>query len=249
MRHWKSILLISACTVMAVWPTLAIGQTGDCTTITFEGNGDYQPIGLVPGTVNVTFGTSWLSIIDSDAPGGTDGDFANEPSASTIAFLDNQDDITIVLDPPVQYAEFWYTASAGSVPLTVTAFDIGGVEVAQDIGNTIGSASDGADCQGDPNGDFCLWDLITLSTVGNKIASIQVVGAATHDFGIDDLQVCTGQLVACCLPDFSCVQVTEEECAAIGGLSVGVADCAEVNCEDPVAGDTSTWGSLKGLYR
>lgn len=248
MRHWKSILLISACTVLAVWPTLATGQTGDCATITFEGVGDYQPVGLVPGVVNVTFGASWLGIIDSDAPGGSDGDFANEPSASTIAFLDDQTDITIVLDPPVQYAEFWYTASAGSLPLTVTAFDIGGVEVAQDIGNTIGSAADGADCEGDPNGDFCLWDIITLSAVGNKIASIQIVGAATHDFGIDDLQYCTGELVACCLDANTCVQVTEEECLAMFGTSAGVADCADVNC-GVVPNESSTWGSLKGSYR
>jgi len=192
MRHWKSVLLISACTILAICPTLAIGQTADCSIIDFEGVGDYAAVGMVTaGTVTVTFGTSWLGIIDSDDPGGSDGDFANEPSESTIAFLNNQDDVSIVFNPAVPYVDFWYTASAGSIPLTVTAFDIGGVQVAQDIGNTIGSATDGADCQGDPNGDFCLWDQITLFTNGGNIASIQIVGAATFDFGIDDLRHCS----------------------------------------------------------
>ena len=197
MRHWKSVLLISACTILAICPTLAIGQTVDCSTIDFEGVGDYSPVGMVTaGAVAVTFGTSWLGIIDSDAPGGSDGDFANEPSASTIAFLNDQNDVSIVFDPAVPYVDFWYTASAGSVPLTVTAFDIGGVQVAQDVGTTVGSASDGADCLGDPNGDFCLWDQITLFTSGNNIASIQIVGAATFDFGIDDLRHCNEEPVA-----------------------------------------------------
>ncbi len=196
MRHWKSILLISACTVLACWGTLAVAQTEDCTTITFEGNGDYQPIGLVSGPVNVTFGASWLSIIDSDAPGGSDGDFAHEPSASTIAFLNDQNDITITFDPPVPYVDFQYTASAGSVPLTVTAFDTGGVQVAQDIGTVVGSASDGADCTGDPNGDFCLWDQISLVAIGNNISTIQITGAATFDFGIDDVRHCNEEPVS-----------------------------------------------------
>jgi hypothetical protein len=197
MRHWKSILLISACTILAICPTLAIGQTAECSTIDFEGVGDYSPVGMVTaGAVAVTFGTSWLGIIDSDAPGGSNGDFANEPSASTIAFLNNQDDITITFDPPVAYVDFWYTASALSLPLTVKAFDTGGVEVAQDIGTVVGSAIDGADCTGDPNGDFCLWDDIVLFTNGNNIATIQITGAATFDFGIDDLRHCNEEPVS-----------------------------------------------------
>lgn len=192
MRHWKSVLLLSAFTVLVCWGTFAVAQTAECSTIDFEGIGDYDPVGMVTaGTVAVTFGASWWGIIDEDAPGGSDGDFANEPSESTIAFLNNQDDVSIVFDPAVPYVDFWYTASDGSLPLTVTAFDIGGVQVAQDVGTTIGTASEGADCQGDPNGDFCLWDQITLFTSGNNIASIQIVGAATFDFGIDDLRHCS----------------------------------------------------------
>jgi len=186
MRHWKIIVLILACTV---WATLAAGQTEECTTITFEGIGDYQSVGLVPGDVNVTFGSSWLAIIDSDAPGGTNGDFANEPSESTIAFMNDQSGIDIFLNPPVAYAEFWYTASASSLPFTVTAYDVAGAVVAEATGNTIGTSSDGADCQGDPTGDFCLWDLIQLFPGTSNILKIQIVGPAT-EFGIDDLTYC-----------------------------------------------------------
>ena len=175
---------------------LASGQVEGCNTVTFEGIGDYETIGSVPGPVTVAFGASWTAIIDSDAPGGSDGDFANEPSESTIAFLSNQDAITIFFIPAVTYVDFWYTASAQSVPLTVTAFNAGGIEVAQDIGTTIGTASDGADCVGDPNGDFCLWDIIILYSPGDPISSIQIVGASPFDFGIDNVRYCNEPPVA-----------------------------------------------------
>ena len=211
MRHWKSVVLIFVCTALVSWPMLAAGQVVGCNTVTFEGIGDYDTIGAVTdGPVSVIFGASWTAIIDSDAPGGSDGDFANEPSESTIAFLSNQDDITIFFVPAVPYVDFQYTASPQSLPLTVTAFDIGGIQVAGDTGNTIGTASGGANCNGDPNGDFCLWDLIILNSPGNPISSIRIEGASTFDFGIDDVRYCN---------------------------------------EPPVANDTATWGSLKGLYR
>ena len=40
-----------------------------CNLITFEGLGDGSPIGVIPGPVNVTFGSSWLALIDADAGG------------------------------------------------------------------------------------------------------------------------------------------------------------------------------------
>lgn len=196
MRHWKSVVLLFVFTALVSWPMLAAGQDQGCNTVTFEGIGDYETVGAVLGPVNVLFGSSWIAIIDSDAPGGSDGDFANEPSESTIAFLSDQTSTSIFFVPAVSYVDFWYTASPQSLPLTATAFDIDGVEVAQDIGNTIGTSSGGADCNGDPNGDFCLWDSIVLYSPGNLIASIQIVGASTFDFGIDDVRYCNEPPVA-----------------------------------------------------
>lgn len=220
-------------------------NTEDCNLIDFEGLGNVLPIGVVTGDVIVTFGASWLSIIDGDV-GGT-GNFANEPSESTIAFFQNTDDISISLDTPVQFVEFFYSASEISLPITVTAFDAGGGVVDTAIGSIIGGG-DGSNCEGDPGGFYCRWSPITLSAATDNITSIQITGSVANQFGIDNLQFCTTtqELVSCCRDDLSCELVTAESCAAAGGVVVPTcvdADCAAVPTEK------STWGSIKGSYR
>jgi hypothetical protein len=269
MRHVKFSLLILVCLSLASWTAFAADQpgissdttpggTGDqgvttmetkevgCNLITFEGLVDNAPIGLVPGPVNVTFGASWLSLIDGDDGGS--GNFANEPSSFTTAYFLDLADISITLGTPVQFVEFFYTASAISLPITVTAFDSGGNFVDQAVGNTVGTDFDGAACGGDPNGQFCLWDVITLTAAADNITSIQITGTVANQFSIDNLQFCTEEqeLVSCCLDDLSCAQLTVEGCAAAGG--VVVPNCENVDCA-AVPNNQSTWGSLKGSYR
>ncbi len=228
--------------------TTMISKTEGCNLIDFEGIGDLGPIGVVAGPVNVTFGTSWLGVIDGDAGGS--GNFANEPSENTAAFFLDLDDISISLDTPVQFVQFFYSAAGPSLPVTVTAFDSNNVMVDQAIGNTIGRSSDGALCSGDPNGVFCLWDTITLTAAVDNITSIQIIGQGdlVNLFAIDNLQFCTEEqdLVYCCRDDLSCVQTTAANCAAAGGVEV--LTCDNVDCE-AVPTDKSTWGSIKGSYR
>ena len=269
MRQAKCLLIAIVCLILASWPAFAGEEPGisrdttpreggaqgttemeskteGCNLIDFEGLENNVAIGLVPGPVNVTFGASWLSIIDADA--GGDGNFANEPSPSTAAYFLDVDDISISLNPPVQFVEFFYTAAAVSLPLTVTAFDAGGGFVDQAVGNLVGTDIDGAQCTGDPNGNFCMWGSITLTAATDNIASIQIAGTTANQFGIDNLQFCTEpqELVSCCLDDLSCAELTAEGCAAAGGVVVPTcdnADCASV------PDDQSNWGTLKSRFR
>lgn len=160
-----------------------------CHTVTFEGIGDFAPVGTVVGTPTLTFGSSWLGIIDSDAGGS--GNFANEPSPSTTAFFLDTEDILIGLDVGSRTVEFFYSASAASLPVTLEAFDSEGSLIGSAEGNTVGSDIDGADCVGDPTGQLCLWDSINLASTGDDIRSIRITGAV-NQFVIDDLEVCTG---------------------------------------------------------
>lgn len=269
MRQAIYLLFAIVCLSLASWPVLAADEpgisrdtmprvdgnqgttemeskTGGCNLITFEGLLDNAPIGLVPGPVNVTFGASWLSLIDVDD--GGNGNFANEPSPFTSAYFLDLDDISISLNPPVQFVEFFYTASVVSLPITVTAFDSGGGLVDQAVGNVVGTSSDGAPCTGDPNGEFCLWSSITLTAAADNIASIQITGTTANQFGIDNLQFCTEaqELVSCCLDDLSCAELTAEGCAAAGGVVVPT--CVNIDCA-PVPNDESNWGTLKSRFR
>lgn len=168
------------------------GETcvAECNVIDFEGLLDNQAIGTIAGVPDVTFGPSWLSIIDIDA--GGNGNFANEPSPSTIAyFLTPVDPITFA--EGVGFVEVFYTAAAISTPVMLTAYDgpngTGNV-VALDVGPTIGTSHDGAPCSGDPNGQFCLWDALTLTSAANDIRSLVLSGAVANQFAFDNMTFC-----------------------------------------------------------
>lgn len=167
-------------------------QDEECTFIDFEGVGDFQPVGTVSGVPNVTFGPSWLGLVDGDAGGG--GNFANEPSPDTVAFFLEPAD-PIDFDTGVQFIQVFYVASAISVPVTLEAWDGpggSGALVDSAVGNTVGTDFDGAPCTGDPTGNFCLWDVIELAAAQNNILSITLSGATANQFAFDDMLHCTG---------------------------------------------------------
>lgn len=175
-----------------VRPGMQRGSGGDCTLIDFEGITNLQPVGIVTGPVDVTFGPSWLGVVDIDA-GGT-GNFANEPTADTIAFfLQGLDPIDFSAD--VSFVEVSYVASAASVPVTLIGWDGPngtGNQVVSAMGTTIGTSTDGANCTGDPNGSFCLFD--TLSIAGDGIRSVTIVGATANQFGFDNMTFCVNSV-------------------------------------------------------
>lgn len=170
--------------------SLTLGTS--CSLIDFEGFAHGSSLGTVAGTPNVTFGPSWFAIIDSDAPGGG-ANIANEPSESTVAtFLDVADPIDF--DTAVRYVELFYSATAASIPITLTAWDgpngTGNIIDSQ-AGLTVGNSVDGASCTGDPSGNFCLWDRIILTAPSDTIMSITIDGATTNEFAFDNMLFCT----------------------------------------------------------
>jgi len=225
--------------------TMKPNGTAACNLIDFEGIANNAPIGVIPGPVTVTFGASWLGLIDFD--NGGDGNFANEPSPYTIAYFLDDAAIQIGLSPSVQYLEFFYTASGISLPVTVTAYDSGNNVVDSEVGNVLGTDPN---CLGDPTGTFCAWGVITLTAATDNIAYITITGSVANQFGIDNLQFCTEEqeLGACCLPDGTCAQLSEENCRASRGTWYAGRPCDEVDCPT-VPTKSSTWGGIKALYK
>ena len=152
-----------------------------CTTIDFEGVGDQRPIPEFDGIRS----PDWLGVIDFDAGGG--GNFAHEPSPSTIAFwlggaTGTGSSRDIVLDQPAAVVDFFY---ASAVTTRMEAFDDRGRRVA----TATGAANFGRGPGGDPTGQYNRWDRLRLEVDENRISRIRVFGAINQT-GIDDLKVC-----------------------------------------------------------
>ncbi len=149
-----------------------------CTTINFEGLGNGSSIPEFDGITS----PGWLALIDFDA-GGT-GNFAFEPSPSTIAFWLGDPPGSRVIDfaKPASDISFFYTSF---VDITLEAFDTDGNSVAK--ANAPANWNEGSG--GDPNGTFNKWDPLGVQTDENVIKSVRVSGNVNQT-GIDDLTVC-----------------------------------------------------------
>lgn len=150
----------------------------ECSLITFEGIGDVSP---VPTFDNIEL-PGWLGIIDSDA--GGQGNFANEPSPSTIAFwlYGNASSQDINFASPVAEVSFRYSSYVG-VALQAFAEDGSQVDYASGAANW----NQGT---GDPNGTFNVWTPLAVQSEGNSIKKVRIFGNVNQT-GIDDLKVCT----------------------------------------------------------
>jgi len=61
---------------------------------------------------------------------------------------------------------------------------------------------------------------------------------------------CSGEFQwACCLPDHSCVLLTEEDCLQMGGVWFEGLQCDDVDCSDYTPVESSTWGRIKDSFR
>jgi hypothetical protein len=157
--------------------------------LTFEGlqnneavndfyNGGTGSAGCAGTNYGVNFSNS-LALIDSDA-GGT-GNFANEPSASTILFFTAG---SAVLNCSAGFTggfSFFYTtmANAGSVDI-YSEVNKGGTKL-----GSITIAALGSNCVGDPTGSFCNW-AAGGSTFSGVAKSIDFGGAANF-VGYDNI--------------------------------------------------------------
>jgi len=149
------------------------------TVLTFEGIPDQAPVGDFYAP-DYTFSPATLALIDQDA-GGT-GNFANEPSPSTVMFfLDANNAILDVTNGFDTGFSFYYSSSTAA---TVTVY-----EGANGTGNILAQLdldAQGFDnCTGDPFGDFCNWTAIGVTFDG--IARSIDFGGTANQTGFDNI--------------------------------------------------------------
>ncbi|MBT9470025.1 MAG: PEPxxWA-CTERM sorting domain-containing protein [Pseudomonadota bacterium] len=143
-------------------------------------NGGTDSQGHSGANYGVAFSSSSLGLIDTDAGGS--GNFANEPSASTILFFQNANNA--VLNYAAGFStgfSFFYTSSTAA---TVNVYD--GLNA---TGNLLGSLNLAAqysqNCAGDPTGGFCNWTSVGVA-FGGLAKSIDFGGAAGQT-GFDNI--------------------------------------------------------------
>ena len=184
-----------AVALMALGLMAGVGATNaSAFVLTFEGlqdqefiqefyNGGTGSAGSSGPNLGVSFGGTALSLIDADA-GGT-GNFANEPSADTIAFfLTGSDLVMNVAAGFTTGFSFFYTSStAASVTvwsgLNATGVLLGTLNLIAQF-NTCGAG-------GDPTGAFACWDPVGVAFGGTAL-SVSFAGTANQT-GFDDITI------------------------------------------------------------
>lgn len=128
----------------------------------------------------VEFSGDTLAAIDQDA--GGDGNFANEPSPSTIMFfLDSNNAILNLAAGFDTGFSFFYSSSTEA---SVNVYD--GVNATGNLlASIILSAQAFEGCAGDPTGDFCNWSAVGVDFAGIA-KSIDFSGTANYT-GFDNI--------------------------------------------------------------
>ena len=167
----------------------AYDSSGTCfpyEVLDFEGVGNWSPIGTI---LNATFPDPWQGLVDSDA--GGNGNFANEPSPDTVAFISDPDDPAspdimtgeIIFDEPVGGIAFYYVSIAVMVadePLTLNLYDLN-----DELIGTFALIDTPLYAPGDPTGPFASWYYEAHHLTENIIARAEIVGPGSY-FAIDD---------------------------------------------------------------
>ena len=163
--------LLTQMSAMAAPIVLDFEGAGNGANINGFYNGGTDSLGNSGVNYGIQFGANALSAIDADAGGG--GNFANEPSPSTIMFF--LTDTAILNYAPGFDTGFSFFYSSSTVA-TVNVYD--GLD---GTGNLIGSLALAAQfnqsCTGDPTGTFCNWTAIGISFAG-LARSIDFAGTA-----------------------------------------------------------------------
>lgn len=167
------------------WGAASLQNAGAIVFLDFEGCPNSAPIGNYYNggagpNYGVYFGGNTLGLIDADA-GGT-GNFANEPSPSTIMFFLSGGASTMNVPAGFTTGFSFYYCSSGAV----TAYVYDGLD---GTGNLIGQQSFPANafdnCTGDPSGDFCNWQTVGVAFPGTA-KSVLFTGAA-NQCGFDNV--------------------------------------------------------------
>lgn len=162
------------------------------TTLTFEGvgnqasvndfyNGGTDSAGNSGTNYGINFSAASLGLIDSDA-GGT-GNFANEPSASTVLFFLTGSAATMNVAAGFDTGfSFFYSGFQDSFVNVYSGLNSTGTLLA-----TIGLPTNfnNGSCVGDPTGQACHWDPIGVTFTG--IAHSVDFGGAANQVGFDNI--------------------------------------------------------------
>jgi hypothetical protein len=162
--------------------------------LTFEGLNDQEQIldfynggtgsqGSSGPNLGIGFGDSALALIDADAGGS--GNFANEPSADTIAFFLSSGNLIMNVAAGFDTGfSFFYTSSQNG---SVTVYD--GLNGTGNILGVVNFDTNFTDnnCVGDPTGGFCHWDPVGVAFAGTAF-SVSFAGGANQT-GFDDITI------------------------------------------------------------
>lgn len=162
----------------------------DVIILDFEGLGNSDPIngfynggtsgGGYSGTnYGVEFSSNALGLIDGDAGGS--GNFANEPSPSTIMFFSAGSPYMNVASGFTTGFSFYYTSNS--------SFSVNVYDGLNGTGNLLATANFPANhnlnCTGDPGGSFCNFDAVGVGFSGTAYSV--VFGGAFGGTGYDDI--------------------------------------------------------------
>jgi hypothetical protein len=153
--------------------------------LTFEGVGDLNPVGeFYAGDGGPDYGISFspetLALVDSDE--GGNGNFANEPSASTVMFFLEADEaiLNVAEGFTTGFSFFYSAAEAGTVSVYDGLNGAGALLASLDL-----VAQYDERCVGDPTGAYCNWTAIGVAFAGTA-RSIDFGGAANF-IGFDNI--------------------------------------------------------------
>jgi hypothetical protein len=186
---------LSRYSLIGVLCSAAMLVTGICQAdiivLTFEGVGDQAAVndfynggtdsqGNSGTDYGINFSTTSLGLIDADA-GGT-GNFANEPSPSTILFFLSGGAATMNVAAGFDTGfSFFYTSINNPGSIVVWS----GLNGTGDILASIDLSATNANCSGDPNGQFCQFDPIGVTFDG--IAHSVDFGGVANQVGFDNI--------------------------------------------------------------
>ena len=171
---------MSAAVAAAALMTAALPASAEVIILTFEGIQNNAAVGNFyagGGGTNygITFGPAASALIDSEA--GGNGNFANEPSESTVMYF--SEGKSVVMNKSSGFSDgfsFYYSSAR-----EVVAFVYDGVNAS---GNMLGyvhlfAQRGDNNCVGDPGGDFCNWTGAGVSFAGTA-RSIDFRGTAGY---------------------------------------------------------------------
>lgn len=162
---------------------LTFEGTGDLAAVNDFYNGGTDSSGASGTNYGINFSRTSLALIDSDAGGS--GNFANEPSPSTILFFTSGGAATmnVAAGFDTGFSFFYSTNSAGFV----NVYD--GLNGTGNILASLVLAPNISGCVGDPSGSFCRWSPVGVSFAGTAY-SVDFGGAADL-IGFDDITLGT----------------------------------------------------------